>query len=269
MDKNGTPLRLCEWSSVERVCLTPEQRRNIDEAVNSWKKSNNLPEPPLWFSGPKGDTLNSRQYVGVIELSDIVIEIFPKLDKKLLDRNQIEDDEIADSVMSDLLWLLEVSSNLGIIETDTAGIKESPTNFYDVFALLMAKHLLVEINLGVSHKYVTVSDDIRRVRGKICLLDQVTRNLNRLDKISCEWDEFTPDIPMNQLLKCSCVFLSSRVRDAGASRALIDCITHLDDICDVDPITALTGVIGHRWDRTTDRFRPVFDLAKRLLQGVG
>ena len=100
-------------------------------------------------------------------------------------------------------------------------------------------------------------------------MDQATKNLNRLDMISCEWDEFSSDIPMNQLLKCSCRFLQSRVSDSGVAKALIDCISQYDDICDVSPHAALTGVIDHRWDRTSERFRPAFDLAKRLLQGVG
>lgn len=269
MIRERAPIRICEWSTADDIDLTPVQRDNIVKALGVWKAANHLPEFPLWFSGPKGETLNSKQYVGVIELSDIVIEIYPKLDKHLLKEEKIRDNEIAGSVMSDLLWILDVSGHLGISEIDIAGLKETPSSFYDVFALLMAKHLLAELNLGIPHKYVSVSDDIRMVRGKIFMLDQVTRNLNRLDMISCEWDEFSSDIPMNQLLKCSCRFLQSRVSDSGVAKVLIDCISQYDDIYDVSPHTALTGVIGHRWDRTSERFRPAFDLAERLLQGVG
>lgn len=269
MTEEGTTIRICEWSSVDTIGLTLDQRRNIAEAIRAWKEANDLPDLPLWFSGPEGATLNTRQYVGVIELSDIVIEIYPKLDKHLLKEGKIQDKEIAGSVMSDLLWILDVSGHLGISEIDMAGLKEAPSNYYDVFAALMAKHLLAELNLGLPYKYVSVNDDIRMVRGKILMLDQATRNLNRLDTISCEWDEFSADIPMNQLLKCSCRFLQSRVRDSGVAKVLNDCISQYNDICDVSPYSALTGVIGHRWDRTSERFRPVFDLAKRLLQGVG
>ncbi len=269
MINEGTTIRLCEWSTSDAIDLTLDQRRNITEAVTVWKEANDLPDLPLWFSGPEGKTLNAKQYVGVIELPNIVIEIYPKLDKRLIEEERVRDEEIAGSVMSDLLWILDVSGHLGISEIDVAGLKETPSNFYDVFALLMAKHLLAELNLGIPHKYVSVSDDIRMVRGKIFILDQITRNLNRSDVISCEWDEFSSDIPLNQLLKCSCSFLQSRVSDSGVAKVLIDCISQYDSICDVSPQSALNGVMGHRWDRTSERFRPAFDLAKRLLQGIG
>jgi 5-methylcytosine-specific restriction enzyme subunit McrC len=269
MVQDGTTVRICEWSAVTGLGLSSEQRCNISEAAIDWQKANNLPEAPLWFSGPEGETLNTRQYVGVVELCDTVIEIYPKLDKHLLEEEKVKDKNIAGSVMLDLLWILDVSGYLGITEIDKSNLMESPTSFYDVFALLMAKHLRAELNMGVPHTYITVNDDIRMVRGKIRLSDQITRNLNRLDLISCEWDEFTPNTPMNQLLKCSCSFLMPRVRDGGASKALMDCITQFDEVSDVDPLTALTGVLGHRWDRRNERFQPVFDLAKRLLQGVG
>lgn len=263
----GKPIRLCEWSSAD-VELSEEQRRVIEEAALHWKIANNLSQPPLEFTGSQGKTINTREYVGVIEVADVVIEIFPKLDKRLVEKSTV-DDEIAGSVMVDLLWLLDISGHFGINEIDDAGIKESPENFFDVFAILMGKHLLAELNVGLPHTYVKLSDDSRMVRGKICLLDQITRNMNRYDLISCEWDEFTPDMPMNQLFKCSCRFLQQHVQDGGAFKVLTDCITQLEDITDVDPLTALTGVMGHRWDRHTERFRIVFDLAKRLLQGCG
>lgn len=275
MVKDQNTIQMWEWSH-KSVDLTSNQKHNINETVLAWQKANDLPQPPLWFSGTDGDTLNTREYVGVVELSDIVIEVYPKLDKHLLEqegvseKEALKDKENVGSVMKDLLWILDVSGHLGVSEFGQAGLEvESPTNFYGVFALLMAKNLLTQLGVGVPHKYIAISDDIRKVRGKIRMLDQITRNMNRLDLISCEWDEFTPDIPMNQLLKCSCQFLQPRVRNGNTFKALADCITQFDEICDVDPLTALTGVISHRWDRTTERFRTVFDLAKRLLQGIG
>jgi len=116
MINEGTTIRLCEWSTSDAINLTLDQRRNITEAVTVWKEANDLPDLPLWFSGPEGKTLNAKQYVGVIELPNIVIEIYPKLDKRLREEERIRDEEIAGSVMSDLLWILDVSGHLGISE---------------------------------------------------------------------------------------------------------------------------------------------------------
>ena len=271
MIRDNDPIRICEWSSrkPDRP-LTRQQKKGITEVIEDWQRTNDLSDTPLWFSDPEGNTINTRQYVGIIEIADAVIEIYPKLDGHLLDGdNNNINEKIAGSVMQNLLWILDVSGHMGITEIEQAGLMESPTNFYDIFALLTARHLLKELSLGIHHQYVVVNDNTRVVRGKVCISEQITRNMDRLDLISCKWDEFTPDIPLNRMLKCACSFLQSRVRDGNAFMALMNCITQLEDVSDIDPLTALNGVISHRWNRATERFRPVFDLAKRLLQGIG
>lgn len=268
MVSNGKrTIRICEWASLPVAELTFSQRSRIAELSENWRVSNNLPAAPLWFSGPEGQFLNARQYVGVVELAEVVIEIYPKLDKHLLEDKLVEDNFVADSVMRDLLWVLDVSNHLGVTEFGQASVEESPTSFYDIFALLLGKHLWRELNVGVPHAYLSVSDDIQCVRGRLRLLDQITRNMNRLDLIACEWDEFTPDIPMNRLLKSACYFLQTKVRSRNAARALSDCAAYLEAVSDVDALSALMGVVSHRWHRTNERFRPVFELARRLLQG--
>jgi 5-methylcytosine-specific restriction endonuclease McrBC regulatory subunit McrC len=263
-----TLIRLCEWSELPIPYLPSAQRRDIAGAVETWREANHLPEPPLWFSGPEGKTLNARQYVGVIELQDIIVEVYPKLDRHLLKQEVPQDEEVIGSVMSDLLWMLDVSGHLDVSEVDQAGLKEFPGTFYDVFALLLAKHLLSELLLGLPHAYMSIRDDVRTVRGKVCIADQLARNMNRCDLVSCEWDEFTADTPMNQLLKCSCRLLVPRVHDDASRKALLDCIQLYDRVSDLHPLTALLNASHHRWDRRTERFRTVFELAVRLLQGT-
>ncbi|NCC61354.1 MAG: hypothetical protein EOM12_10530 [Verrucomicrobiae bacterium] len=262
-------IRICEWSTLNVPELDDKQCQAINSAVWSWQQANSISEAPLSFVGTNGKTLRTRQYAGVIEVEDVTIEIYPKLDSRLLEESSVEDERIIGSVMSDLLWVLDVSGHMGICEFGRAGLEESPTNFFDIFALLMARQLLIQLGMGVPHAYVRHSDDVRMVREKIRLLDQVTHNMNRMDVIACEWDEFTADIPMNQLIKCSCRFLQSRVRDSGPSRFLKDCIAHLDDIEDVDTLTALSRSLNHKWDRTNERYRPIFELGRRLLHGMG
>ncbi len=271
MIRDKDPIRICEWSSKRpNIPLTQEQKKGVNEVIENWKISNGLSDAPLWFSDPEGNTINTRQYVGIIEVADTVIEIYPKLDGHLLDDdNSRIDEKLAGSIMQNLLWILGISGHMGIAEIEEAHLMESPTNFYDIFALLMSKHLFRELSLGIPHQYKVLSDNIRIVRGKICISDQITRNMDRLDLISCEWDEFTPDIPLNRILKCACRFLQPRVRDGASFIGLMNCIAQLEDVSDVDPFTALTGVISHRWSRATERFLQVFELSKRLLQGIG
>lgn len=240
--------------------------------MDSWRIVNSLPSAPLYFAGPDGEQLCTRQYVGIVEVNDVAIEIYPKLDSVLIDANEGQPLSLAvrtDTVMSNLLWMLEVADHRDLVETATAHLEKAPTSFFDLFAYLLGKHLLPELGRGVAHAYVTLEDDLRSVRGRIGLVEQVTRNWNRFDRVFCAWDEFTPNIAINRLFKCACRFLASRVSYVEAARLLLDCQTLLNDVEDVPPATALREVENLRFDRSLERFRTGFDLAQRLLSGIG
>ena len=265
-------LRICEWAKLKADALTSVQREQLNAAVLSWAQQQHLSSSPLSFSGPHGELLCATQYVGVVEIDEVAIEIYPKLDSALLATGQpplISNQAHVTSVMRNLLWMLEVAEHREVVEADAGHLEEMPTTFFDLFAYLLGKNLLKQLMAGVSHNYVTYTDDLTAVRGRIRLGDQLTRNWNRLDRIACTWDEFTPNTPANRLFKCACRFLADRVSYNEAARLLIDCLTLLDDAQDVSPRTALHDVEGLRFDRSMDRFRLAFDLATRLLKASG
>ena len=268
--RSDTPIRISEWAAV-RVdgLLTGQQREAVAEASAAWQDANGLTDAPLAFSGPRGDMLCARQYVGVVEVGEITIEVYPKLDRHLIPDRLVTSADLADSVMQDLLWMLEVSGYMDISETDTAHLYEQSVSFYDVFAYLMAKNLLAELQSGVPHSYVSMQGAIPAVRGRINIVEQVTAHWNRLDRVSCIWDEFTPDIPINLLFKCACRVLNERVANSAVSKMLVDCLMYLDPVGDVSPAVALQGVEGFRWDRSNERLKMCFNMALRLLTGTG
>lgn len=134
---------------------------------------------------------------------------------------------------------------------------------------MLGKNLLPELGRGVAHTYLTLEDDLKTVRGRIGLVEQVTRNWNRFDRVYCAWDEFTANTPINRLFKCACRFLSERVNYLEAARLLLDCQALLSEVDDVSAVTALRDVANLRFDRSMERFKTAFDLARRLLAGIG
>lgn len=264
-------MRLCEWSHV-RHGLGINARRDIATAVNAWRVSNCLLDDPFSFRGPDGDELWARQYVGVVEVNDATIEIYPKLDAELItssDDMPLASSVQTGSVMQNLLWMLHVSGYVDVVETDAAHLEESSASFFDLFAYLLGKNLLAELERGVAHSYVTCDGDLKMVRGRINYQDQLTRNWNRFDRVSCVWDEFTPNSAINRLFKCACRFLGERVTFRKAGRLLLDCQTWLDEVEDVSPSAALRDVRNLRFDRSMERFKKTFELAQRLLAGIG
>ncbi len=265
-------LRLSEWGSVSTSgILTDTQRVAIAQAAAAWKATHRLNALPLEFGGPRGERLSARQYVGVVEAGGASIEIYPKLDAALIAADAVPAGA-GPGVLRNLLWLLEVIQDESPKETDTAGLAQSETPFLEMFALLLARRLRGELGSGGGpiRRYEAREGMLHAVRGRVSLGEQITRHWNRMDTISCAWDEFTPNTPLNQVLRCACRWLRDRVGGAETRWLLTDCMDLLDDVEDVSVSAALQAArqIRH-FDRTMERFRLPFELACRLLSGTG
>jgi 5-methylcytosine-specific restriction endonuclease McrBC regulatory subunit McrC len=268
-DAGGEVLRLCEWSSVR---VSPkfwnrERREEVARAAQSWREEHRLSHLPLIWEGSDGCMLRARQWVGVVEVAGATIEIFPKLDAHLLDEAQPGDR--AGSVLRSLLWMMEASGMEDALEAETAGLDESPLSFVDLWAYLLAKNLRARLQGSASHAYRYQEDTVHAVRGRIQIAAQVSRHWNRMDRVACAWDEWTPDIPLNRVLKCACRWLYPRVGQASTRGLLFDCLLLLDGVADVPPQAALMESARLVHTRASEPFRLSFELARRILQGSG
>jgi 5-methylcytosine-specific restriction enzyme subunit McrC len=262
-----TVIRTCEWSEVPSG-LSGAQRLAIQAAADQWQLMAGLNEAPVWFTGADGSLLCTSQHVGVLEVDGCTVEILPKLDAGT-DRITSPDTGTTGKVMQNLLWMLSSCNYLDLTETDRANLQHDEIRYYDLFAFILAKRLLFQLQAGIPHAYVSQTDDLRALRGTLNIGNQVTRNWNRFDRLSCTWDEFTPDTALNRVFKSACRLLRRRVVNRAVINLLEECLVYLDDVMPLDARSALQTAQAIRWDRANDRFRPAFDLAVHLLSGEG
>lgn len=263
-------LRVSEHADVSVAdWLGPAQRDRFQDAASAWAEAARLPAPPIEFTGPRGDRLRTRQYVGVIEAEGVSVEIYPKLDAQLLNDPSHLRGNVRNAVMYSLLWMMEVSGALESSEADSAHLLSLNWNFYDIFAYLMVKHLARELRMGVPHSYVRQEDDSPAVRGRIQFQRQVGLNWNRMDRVACAWDEYTADIPLNRVFKSACLLLWERVQNPLVQQHLQECLTLLEEVESVTPRQALGEVQNFRWDRSNERLRQCFEIAEQVLRGAG
>lgn len=257
-------IRLAEYGCA-LTDLPRATRVALHDAALNWKNAHNLNALPLQWGGADGCTLSARQWVGVVEVEGARVEIYPKLDKALL-QGAAPDERIADSTLSALLPLLEAAQFGDWVETGDAALGETQLSFVDVWAFLLGRHLSVELRRGVVAQYQHQRDDLAGVRGKIAVSRQVGALWNRMDVIACEWDEFSADTPFNRLLKCACVEVRKRTMHPVARGLLGDCAFMLNDAADVAPAVALRQTNRLIWTRGAQRYRAAFELARRLLR---
>ncbi len=256
--------RLSEHSS-RHFDWQKDVREAIARSALDWKTAHGLNAPPLSWGGADGKTLTAAQWVGVCEVEGHRVEIYPKLDKNLVENADVDDD-LANSTLAALLPMLEAAQWGDVIPTDRAALGHAPLAFVDVWALLLGRHLRAQLQLGLERNYVAHQDDLSAIRGRVLVARQVAHNFNRFDRIACGWDEFTADTALNRLFKCACALLQKRTRHPVARGLLGDCLFVLEEVADVAPANALRATERLTWTRQTQRFEPCGTLARRILR---
>jgi 5-methylcytosine-specific restriction enzyme subunit McrC len=103
-----------------------------------------------------------------------------------------------------------------------AEIETSP-DFATLIARLLCHTVEARLRRNLSFGYWTRSDVLRRVRGRIDLLETATRGLLRRGEVACRFEELTIDTPRNQFVRAALSFLANSVPDpvlAHRARAL-------------------------------------------------
>lgn len=80
-------------------------------------------------------------------------------------------------------------------------------NIYDLFGKILVNGLSLLIKHGFNREYICVSDELPVLRGKIAVNDTLKRQTFILGKLSCEYDELSPNVLFNQIIKASIITL--------------------------------------------------------------
>ena len=230
-------LLLTEHQQREDVHLTSEQLDALRRVTRSIDVS------PTSTT----DTWNLRpgSEVGVVRLPNLTVEIQPKLP---IDR---------------VMFLVSYSLGRLKLPGDVVDIAHSPDL---VEAMIQMFHEAVRqaTGRGLLQGYQTHEETLNVVRGRIRIEDQLRRRFGIAVPIEVRYDEFTPDIPANRLLKAAVrrlTWLPQRSRDTRRLLSVMRAVfanvseveyrpTHLPEV-PVNPLNA--------------HYQPALTLAKLIL----
>jgi len=73
----------------------------------------------------------------------------------------------------------------------------------DLFAKVLNDGVSRLVSRGLDQDYLVIQEDLRGIRGKLNLANTIKRNLLLNARTNCSFDEFSYDIPQNQILKAT------------------------------------------------------------------
>lgn len=233
------------FSAEERIlCLTEETLQEFEQ-LNKAK----------CFLEMGRRTLRPLNYIGVVKVGDLTVQILPKLFKG-------EDYTRYKRVIAgNVLKMLSYAESLPITEIDIADLDTEEFEFFEVFVWLFAKNLAELIKSHLSREYVTRREALPYVRERI----DIRRYANpaRLHIVPCIYHEFSVDNPLNRTLKYTCHLMFRMVRSTKNYR-LLKFITNV-----LDPVTLIPVGIDEidriSFNRLNQRFEPFIRICRIFL----
>ena len=149
-------------------------------------------------SGVGGKFIQARNYVGVLQTkSGLTIEILPKITDK------------TDTYKSKTVFLKMLKSlkNFPAKSSNLASLKTQNLPLLEIFISMFLCELEALVKKGIKSDYVALEENLKFLKGKLNINEQIKRNSIHKERFYVEYSEFLSDIKINQIIKTTLKFL--------------------------------------------------------------
>jgi 5-methylcytosine-specific restriction enzyme subunit McrC len=212
--------------------------------------------------------LRVQNYVGVIQVPGLIIEILPKTVPPAHVVVNPTSSAKADwrQAQKNLLFMLTVAGILPFKEKHLANLETTQMSLFEALIFVFAKQLMAELRRGIDRGYIGHEANLAVLRGKLLLPAHVRVNAMRHDRLFVSYDEFSVDTILNQIFKATCRRLLPLAKLAATEQLVRECIIELADVDD----TEVTAESFDRMliNRNNERFEPLLQFCRLIMEGT-
>jgi 5-methylcytosine-specific restriction enzyme subunit McrC len=208
-----------------------------------------------------------QNYVGVIQVPGLSIEILPKIAPSA--ETVVDPDAVARArwaqAQRNLLYMLAVAGIMPYSERGFANVEITRMPLLEGLISAFARRLIEELRRGLNRAYVVRNENLPVLRGKILIGTHLRINAVHPERLFVSYDDFNPDTMLNRILKAACQRLLRIAALSGTQQLLRECLIDLADVED----TPVTESCFDRvyLDRNNQRFYPSLEFARLVLTG--
>jgi 5-methylcytosine-specific restriction enzyme subunit McrC len=235
-------LVLTEYRASDPMPLSTVERDTLKQLV-----------PELVIQPAPGSTetytLTGGSTVGVVRVGDLTVELRPKID------------------VAPVLFLLSYALDLRAWRDEHASLTHD-VNLAEAIVPLFARTAQDALRPGLLHGYREHEDTLTTVRGRVRIAEQFRAHRGLPLPVEVIYDDFTPDILENRLLRTAVDVLGRlHLRHLASRTALTRLHQQLNGISMLMADTR--GVPEPHWTRLNERYRPAVGLARLIITTVG
>ncbi|MCB0902288.1 MAG: restriction endonuclease, partial [Actinobacteria bacterium] len=186
--------------------------------------------------------------VGAVRIDDLQVQVTPK-ERVGLTR---------------LLFLLGYAQDPGFRPEDVVAVDQP--ELWPALAESLARLAERATGGGVLQGYVTVEDALRSVRGRIRIGDQIARRPGFMVPVEVTYDEFTVDIPENQILRTA---VRRMLGVSGLSNSAAGRLAHIDGrLAEVSILRHGQPIPSWQPTRLNQRYHAALRLSELILKNL-
>ena len=136
-----------------------------------------------------------KQYVGVIQVEGLTIEILPKIDK-----NESEDDASKKKWQSALIEMLRVTRKLRVQQVGQANVRKQQIHLLDIYFEWFLNEVQLLIHHGLIKKYYKETNNVKALKGKLEFAGHVAKNLVHKERFYTTHQVYDKDHLLHQVL---------------------------------------------------------------------
>jgi 5-methylcytosine-specific restriction enzyme subunit McrC len=209
----------------------------------------------------KRNFLSGTQYVGIIQVNDLLIEILPKIDYSDDPTSEFD----INSAASNLLVMLAYAYNIKFDSKTISTLAQQTGSWYELLIRFFALEVQRQIKIGLSRHYKPEEDILPYLRGKWNISQQIKTQAYLKTKFNLSYDEFSENIKLNQIFKLVVQMLIYQTNDKISKRLLLDVNKWLHNVELIEDIHQLSEDLI--FSRINNRFETAYRLAKLFITG--
>lgn len=164
--------------------------------------------------------IQAQNYVGVIQTKDgTTIEILPKISNA----NEEESKNI-------LIKMLKTLKKSPFRNFNMANLKSSKVPLLEIFITMFLEELAKLVQKGIKSDYITKEENLKFLKGKLKINEQVKYNYIHKERFFVAYDEFSSNRVENRLIKTTLEFLYKKSKSNRNQQRIREFLFVFDEI---------------------------------------
>lgn len=221
---------------IEFEKFRPEDDQDLFKAIDAFTRENFAAVEFLKLGrDKKGDFLQAQNYVGIIQTkSGDSLEILPKIH----DNDNSNNEEAVENSKKILLTMLKTLKSHTFKNINIANLKSLNLPLLEIFISMFLDEVSKLIKIGIKSDYVELEDNLKFLKGKLKISEQIRKNIVHKERFYVCYQEFSTDRAENRLIKSTLEFLYRRSKSSRNQQLIREYLFIFEEISSSSDINA-------------------------------